>query len=363
MMKTLVLFAAIGAAMAECPNDCNGHGTCGRDDVCVCHQNWQAADCSERTCQYDIAWVDAPTDVDQAHAYAECSGRGVCNRKDGICECTDGYSGPACQRSVCANDCSEHGVCVSTSGDAWDAGMSSVCQCDPGYGGADCSLRRCPRGDDPLARSLEAVDHDSMYNADGTLAVQLSQLTQDLHVQELCFVGASHSVMLGDADSFVTEQWDIKGQFSITYTDQVGGSFTTNAITLSTSTFVQDIQDELNGLPNDALRTVSVAHVSGSLTDQTTCVSVTFLGESISGVQNPLKVNTERCSAGCQPLSDGVYDSTPYAGEVIATTTISHVDTTNTECSSRGKCDYSSGECECFTGFVGEACEKMLACA
>jgi len=34
---------------------------------------------------------------------------------------------------------------------AWDEKKTVECQCDPGYTGADCSLRKCPCGSDPIA--------------------------------------------------------------------------------------------------------------------------------------------------------------------------------------------------------------------
>jgi len=34
---------------------------------------------------------------------------------------------------------------------AWDEKKTVECQCDPGYTGADCSLRKCPQGTDPIA--------------------------------------------------------------------------------------------------------------------------------------------------------------------------------------------------------------------
>ena len=39
--------------------------------------------------------------------------RGLCNRITGECACFDGFSGAACERSGCPNDCSDHGRCVN----------------------------------------------------------------------------------------------------------------------------------------------------------------------------------------------------------------------------------------------------------
>ena len=49
-----ILVAVFGLAacalrvQAECANACNGHGKCTSYDMCICHRNWQANDCSER---------------------------------------------------------------------------------------------------------------------------------------------------------------------------------------------------------------------------------------------------------------------------------------------------------------------------
>lgn len=148
-------------------NACSGKGQCGIKDACACFDGYTGADCSQRLCAFDFAFVDSPkgdlnhdgvvsissssaaVDVamtyskvqwssfkqaegwptvagaaqyvdattkrsidsskivgggwaagaDEAHFYAECSGKGFCSRDTGLCSCYDGYTGAACQRS------------------------------------------------------------------------------------------------------------------------------------------------------------------------------------------------------------------------------------------------------------------------
>ena len=82
-MKTAILFALVGLASAACPNGCSGNGICGANDKCSCFQNWQGPDCSLRTCPYSLAWADTADGTNSAHYYAECSNKGVCDRKTG----------------------------------------------------------------------------------------------------------------------------------------------------------------------------------------------------------------------------------------------------------------------------------------
>lgn len=124
----------------------------------------------------------------EAHFAEECSGKGTCDRSLGSCNCYDGYTGAACQRTTCPNDCSRHGICrtvgelaksayqtfqESVAGETlytgislpfvyrlWDADKNSACICDVGYTGIDCSLRLCPLGDDPLTTGTSSCGGD-----------------------------------------------------------------------------------------------------------------------------------------------------------------------------------------------------------
>ncbi|POM57847.1 OCM1 [Phytophthora palmivora] len=194
---------------AECPNGCSGNGACMAKDMCNCYKNYQGNDCLDRTCQFGYAHTDTPkgdinmdqkrntpqwilTDSQQdpagtyeyfnpdavtneAHFYMECSNKGLCDRSLGTCLCFDGYEGGACQRSACPNKCSGRGTCESiqelglkapgtlvgnpktknpVTYDLWDSRVTYGCRCDPWYHGADCSLRSCKVGVDPMFLSV-----------------------------------------------------------------------------------------------------------------------------------------------------------------------------------------------------------------
>jgi hypothetical protein len=222
-MSFLVLFILllqqhIIGVIGDCSmhNYCNGHGTClTATSVCVCYEgygastditHYRAADCSARTCPNGLAWADVPTDSSTAHARAECSNRGTCDRSTGECTCFTGFTGAACDRSKCPNDCSGHGTCVSIKQMArmtnalplgantyyeggnktWDEDMSFGCVCDskwtvglgsgetqvPEWFGPDCSLRHCPSGDDPRTEADETDCED--VTADGSTSVGAS---------------------------------------------------------------------------------------------------------------------------------------------------------------------------------------------
>lgn len=206
MIRTVGIVTSILAmASAECPNGCSSHGKCTAYDMCLCYRNWMSNDCSERVCQFGLAHVDTPkgdldatsgeldgTDVlvalksemypfgtteqfpammkgdeyldNTAHYYMECSNKGICDRGVGTCECFPGYEGSACQRASCpttnGQSCSGHGTCETIKQIAaadygniyelWDEKATMGCVCDAGYYGADCALRECKFGADPL---------------------------------------------------------------------------------------------------------------------------------------------------------------------------------------------------------------------
>jgi len=103
------------------------------------------------------------SDSNSAHQLIECSGRGQCDNAAGTCVCLPGYTGVACQRTVCPADCSGHGLCQTELRFAsdglsanllgytgYDSDQQYGCKCDKSYRGSDCSSSECPSGPDVL---------------------------------------------------------------------------------------------------------------------------------------------------------------------------------------------------------------------
>lgn len=164
LLSVVVLVVAVGDS--GCPNRCTGNGVCGSRGRCACNEGYRGADCSLRICPYGLAWADHAYGKDAAHMMAECSSRGACNTETGTCTCMEGFTGPACERMTCSGNCNNAGKCLSmrnyalanygmtlvngTYTTVWDVDKIYGCMCDSAHEGYDCSLKSCPRGDDPL---------------------------------------------------------------------------------------------------------------------------------------------------------------------------------------------------------------------
>jgi len=415
MMYAIILLALLAAQVsARCDNGCSGHGKCSTDDVCVCHDNWgvgmsgDSGDCSERICPFELAWVDTPDANGRFHKYVECAGKGICDRDSGECECFKGYEGKGCQRTSCPNDCSGHGTCeyiedilptghhnfaVTSGSDAlpgsgavstgdlsfgqdwlaaeryrrdyhgWDKRKIRGCVCDAQYHDSDCSKRMCPYGTDRLDRRLA----DSL-------------LTSEKHqIQRLVFAPSNITGLNESAHDSSIYKWDgethgievLEGQtFAISFRSKLNETFTTYPIVMNLYDKVDlsnDIRLALLSLPNKVIDGVKVtvdlkANV-GMIVD------VEFTGNGVQGAQHPLWVEAYECASGCTPKITGLdidtevkvfanYDS--FSGEDGSGTGEHQLaDQNSYECGRRGKCNYATGLCDCFSGYTGENCNTQ----
>lgn len=271
----------------------------------------------------------------------------------------------------------------------WDAKKTRACACDPGYGGINCANMLCPRGDDPL--TTEDKNGITEINEVQTITVGFTNDQADRDWQKSA----------NAAGGGVSAQ----GTFTLTFTDSFGKDWTTRPITASDNTDTEHavlasdvyaqptgtngvadatrtvlygkittgvqttqhhIRDALMALPNDVINDVEVSmdiSVAGRIT-----YKVTFIGSANSGARNLLKCNYLGCNHdGCQPRYVGILPTGTAQCRVegaanynFATEGLQAASKTGTaedaECSNRGVCDYSSGQCGCFEGYTGSAC-------
>jgi len=343
-------------------------------------------DCSQRICPYEIAFVDRPDKDGFFHNYMECAGKGVCDRTSGSCECFPGYTGKGCGRVECPNGCSGHGKCEhnymlsygpvpghydSTSGrtgiftDAetfpeelgrfWDDAKYMQCVCDGGWTELDCSKRMCPKGNDVL---------DERLNQEDQLQHQMQNIT-------LYAAGPSGNGSASNVAEFYGRS------FAFTFVTTLNETFSTIPIKIPESlpavNMSLDIAQALKGLPNKVIENCESNVTFGyeSRYDTTNMerdvaflnIQVTFNGASVQGPQNMLIVNAAKCEDGCNPQVTGLnlMSATTEGGGLSSVTEGKPADYNNYECGRRGKCDYDSGLCDCFTGFTGEACNVQTS--
>jgi len=230
--------------------------------------------------------------------------------------------------------CGGHGVCktietVASTYTGWDGEKIQQCVCDSGYEGDSCEKRICPHGDDPITTSTW----------DDASLVWENQV-DDVQTLEVMTAAA------GDNDEIL-----------LMYTDYRNKEWFTYPLKPKTMTKIS-IKEALEALPNHAVPSVVV---TGDL-DSTTSLgtfSITFSHHSNSGKQPRLQVyaGTGCDTSGCQPKYKGVTTSVEF--KVLNTL---NTGTTNEEfvsCSSRGQCDTEKGDCTCFKGYTGQACETQ----
>jgi hypothetical protein len=200
----------------------------------------------------------------------------------------------------------------------------------------------CPKGVDVLDRS--GWDDSTCDTPD----------TDAREVQTICNVASS------------------SGEFAIVYTDQYGAKYTTKALDGHAS--AETVEAALNSLPDQTLEVSVTGTTASSGCDE--AWEITFTGDQNPGDQTLLGVLARKCEEGCQPRIAGldalIRTSTDAEVDAVITVNYGTAATPETsaqaegqlyECGRRGKCDYATGVCECFSGFTDESCGTQSALA
>jgi hypothetical protein len=345
--------------------------------------------------------------IQEAHFYAECSGRGECDRSSGECQCYDGFIGSVCQRTVCPNDCSGNGVCMTvkevangrggTNGlnyravakyashtvyegvsarfeyNHWDSEKSQTCVCDFGYTGPDCSLRLCPKGRDPLLRGKTLCNNADCQSEVQSIVIKLATAA-----------GSTPLVMrLGYIDIHGSDP--TRPLYSAPFTLDTG---------FTAFIYEELLQNALSTFPNNVLFGVNVT-ISGAADGGTPVTGIYKQQTVLSGDNDELEfkfdfrhgpqgnvnpIFIDKVSGGTgfeyatydsagkvttvnNAAGTNVAETAGLASQAVNTVTEAAGNTPYIECSGRGMCDYSSGLCECFAGYFGPVCSYQNALA
>jgi len=300
------------------------------------YSEWTGADCSRRTCPRSTSWTEVGDFADAGKTYrcthqkqVECADQGVCDQATGLCECFPGFTGHACQRTACPDDCSGHGSCrsnrdfaydfavaktnqllqthlstekfrsnyIATYDDAWDSNHLFGCLCDTGYRGPNCALIECPSSNDPLD---DKCSHEEDY-----------ETVENFQVQKWAATGS-----LGWREAYAESKSP----------DQIADKCDTD-----------DNKKDLTG---------KKCKDTKGPTDADTCVFTPPKGD---------KGATCVMSGTWSFHAPGDKNNHFYNGKVYACFgAMSGMD-----CSGRGICDYSTGQCSCFSGYSGTSCADI----
>eukprot|EP00808_Paulinella_micropora_P031894 g14969.t1 len=123
------------------PNACSGHGSCTGQAVCACSAGFYGAFC-DKDCPRG---PDGSGQVCNGHARDQVDGQSTCDANTGLCDCQNGWLGPACELA-CPGVVSTGQACNGMGRCFLSPNTGAVeCDCNEGRFGADCS-GECPRG-------------------------------------------------------------------------------------------------------------------------------------------------------------------------------------------------------------------------
>lgn len=221
----------------------------------------------------------------------------------------------------------------------------------------DCSKRYCPWGDDPLTYNLPSaiegqtwtivVQHnDSFAHAGAVVGYTLGEIKVDLSLEIDDLHGTTHRSRAWTYDA--SAEADIGG-----------GSFTP-----------QEFENLLLDIPAIQSLKTQPTIVTDAVAFTTTYTFTLFNPYRVADVR--VKYKDECTVAGCYPMKaemepkvpDGDNDLitisvTPTMVTPVAATPIDPALLESAQCSNRGICEESTGECQCFEGHYGLACERQ----
>ena len=377
-----------GCGIQTCPNDCSGHGSCVYAEDAPFGTVWgdyYTGDSDDLTGLGN----DAVT-LAQAPAWD--------TNKIRMCVCEPGYTDIDCSRRMCpkGNDVLDERLNLVTALKYQVQNVTLIARGETGDGIKFQSDGEVCNGNN--GNGAQTAWSIASTKKEGNLAARSTVFpSSDDNWSPECFTDLLNKT------------------FALTFTSKMNQSYTTKPLVLNetaatnmTQAFSFDVRKALIELPNYVIDDVDVdcqlmfvladapetrVEEHHSLYPALSCL-IAFTGDTVMGPQYLLEVETDECLDGCTPKLEnpvqlkshtrvnitGAYSGGQWSGlgtaplqKYIGNLTSADMDIysfvkedvaadyNSYECGRRGKCDYSTGECECFEGYMGDRCQMQTA--
>merc|ERR1719326_2631909 len=389
-----------GCGLQTCQNDCSGHGECvyaedvtfgtvygdyndagigvgasnvpqkpnwdsGKVRMCVCEPGYTDIDCSRRMCPKGNDVMDERQNLDFALKYQ-----------------TQTVTG--CGADAAYTDAATDACFVDLVGKSFALTFTS-------------KLNQSYTTKPIIVQDIAGASPATVAGAEATTSTAVQSALQELpnYVVDSCTVTCTYEYAVGVSALYPSVSCDIGFNGGSVagpqYLLEVEADKCDSGCTpqLSSPVQLKSAQFATTGAADFKTTTTATVDTAG-IDDSATTLPVTDgadLGGDATGLEIYIQVNNEimkmtavatndvtvvRAQAGTTAAAHvdttAIYElSAAYPGAAAPVDPLSSVaetvraDYNSFECGRRGKCDYSSGECECFEGYMGDRCQTQTA--
>ena len=258
----------------------------------------------------------------------------------------------------------------------WSVGLDSGETQLAEWFGPDCSLRRCPSGDDPWTTVDETNCNKKYDNGASTAALIEVSVTSSVAASAtqttVTHVAGARALVVGDtvtvaghsgnaANLAMNQEFTVQSVTSATIVVLTGTGMTAG-------TYVPEQVSVSSNVAASATET-TITHVAGSkaLNVGDTLTISGHTGDAANTAMNQVYTVKTVTDATHAVLTGTGMTPASYSGTIIATFFVgakfsmsSYGNLCHVDCSNRGLCDFETGKCVCFDGWKGAACNSQL---
>ncbi len=303
-----------------------------------------AADCSKLECATDCG---------------ESKGQGKCDTRVGVCVCNKGWywntQGQDCAAKICANKCSNNGLCVNGS-----------CRCLEGFTGPSCEMLTEKLDNKTQASflqltSLEQQQMDLATTTERNARVQIARdaILKALHEADKAEARRAAEAVRADAEALRIIENEHDAAIAAAFIDAFGSHSASFAQVLSTSEGETAARAALKEVNRDLTGALSPREIMLNRVLEDTKKQYEAEMKMVAEVEKKVKSYNETLGQGCLAncsgrgiCQNGVCKCNNSFGKYCEQIACPKA------CSGHGTCDTTTGTCSCANGFGGKDCSE-----